>query len=219
MCFSPIISLITAIIEFVVAGYILINYRTKTSKFWAIFIIVLGIYQLTEFLMCYFGPVFARLGFVTYTILPVLGLHFFIILSRKKLSPIIFYIPWVIFSIIALFAPNFVISESCTLIFENIRTLFFNFQENVIFTIIYLSYYFGFIFITSLIAFNCIKKEKDKKIKKTYSLAILAVMISLIAALILIIIFPTLGIMFPSIYCEFAIVSTIFAIIVVRQEK
>jgi hypothetical protein len=223
MCFSPVISLITAIVEFAVAGYILTNYKTKTSKLWALFIIVLGIYQLTEFLMCNFGTFFARIGFIAYTILPALGLHFFIILSKRtskrKFTRVIFYIPWIIFSTVALFAPNFIISKSCTLIFENVRTLFFNFQENIILTILYLSYYFGFIFFASLMAFRDIKKEKNKLIKKNYGLAVLAIMISLIAALILIIIFPFLGVMFPSVYCEFAVVFTIFAIIAVRLEK
>ena len=89
MCFTPAISLTTALIEFIIATFILVKYkRYVVPVFFAILVYVLGIYQFTEFMLCTTNNAFlwAKLGFITYTFLPAIGLHFAFRLTKKVRS-------------------------------------------------------------------------------------------------------------------------------------
>jgi hypothetical protein len=219
MCFSPIVSLTTAVIEFIIGTYILSKFKTKSSKYWAFFIYLLGLFQLTEILMCSYGEIYARIGFIIISVLPASGLHFFIKMSRKRFNGLYLYMPWTIISIFALFHPHFVLNNSCNLIFDTVKTIFMDFSSNIILSILFYSYYFGFILLCGIIGYIKIKEQKSKKEKQKYKLLVYSILSSLIPALLLVIIFPSFGIMFPSIYCEFAVLFTIFAILYLRIEE
>src|SRR3989339_861921 len=114
MCFTPIISLSTAIIEFLVGTFILIRYRnTLVSVFSAIFVYVLGLYQFTEFMLCTTNNphLWAAIGFATYTFLPTIGLHFVLRLTKRKFNKYILYTPAIIFALIAILRSDFVLGK------------------------------------------------------------------------------------------------------------
>lgn len=216
MCFTPIVSLSTAIFEFVVAFIILIIFRqSKISKYFSIFIILLGCYQLTEYFLCTtLYPIFwAKIGFVIYTFLPILAFDFVVKISNIKFPAKVLYLLPLIFSSIALLNKNFIITSQCTNLFVLVESTFFNFS-NILFPILYLIYYFVTIFVICYLIFKYYFSINTKYHKFISILILLSIIISLFGAIIFIILYPALSIMFPSIYCWFALIFSICGIIV-----
>lgn len=143
MCFTPLVSIITAITEFCIAGYLF--YRIKDRKLYplAFFVLFLGLYQFTEFMLCTSSSqvIWARIGFAVYTFMPMLLAHFFFNLCRKKLNLYTYFIP-VFFSLLALFYPGFISYTSCNMLSVSVQSLIFN--ENSFLMLIYLLYYIIF---------------------------------------------------------------------------
>lgn len=216
MCFTPIASLITAIFEFVVSIFLILCFRnSQVSKYFAIFVFMLGFYQLTEYLLCTTLDPFlwAKIGFITYTFLPALAFHFVFVLMNKKFSFWILYILPIFFSIIALLNTHFIITSQCTNMFVLVKSTFFNFS-NILLPILYYIYYFGIIIV---ICYSLIRYyfTKNKKVQKIITLLVLfSIISSLLATIIFIISFPAFSIKFPSVYCWFAFVFSICGIIV-----
>lgn len=215
MCFTPFISLTTAIIEFAVATFILIKYKKYfVPVFSAILIYVLGFYQFTEFMLCSSGNPFlwAKIGFITYTFLPAIGLHFILRLAKnKKYNKLIYLVP-IFFAIITIITPNFIIKASCSKVFVIVQNVLASQNYANLFPF-YLIYYVGSILIIGIILLALIKKERNKLDKKIEELWFIAVLITILIPIILILIIPALEIKFPSIYCEFALLFTITALI------
>lgn len=225
MCFTPFISLTTAIIEFAVATFILIKYKKYlVPVFSAILIYVLGFYQFTEFMLCSSSNPFlwAKIGFITYTFLPAIGLHFILRLAKnKKYNKLIYLIP-IFFAIMAIITSNFITKASCSKVFVIVQNVLASQNYTNLFPL-YLIYYVGSILIMVIILLTLIKKERNKLDKKIEGLWLMAVLIATLIPIILIFILPALKIKFPSIYCEFALLFTIAALIssdlYVRKKK
>ncbi len=218
MCFTPIISLTTAILEFIVATFILIYFkRTTFVKFSVIFIYVLGFYQFTEFMLCTSGNEFlwAKMGFITYTFLPAIGLHFALTFDKKKYKLSYIYLLPILISIFAFLNQNFILTASCDSIFVIVQTMFFSFKNfnSILLFILYVSYYFGFILVVSYILIKKRYKTKNKKTKIISLIGFLSAITTLTLPLIMVIILPSFRIQFPSVYCEFAVLFTIFAVV------
>lgn len=222
MCFTPIISLTTAIIEFFIATFILIFYRKYLiNKFFITLIYFLGLYQFTEFMLCISNnpALWAKIGFISYTFLPAIVVYYilkYIGKKDKKYFIAVYLIP-IFFSILALTMSNFISRAECS--------QFFVIGQNMLYSIspflsaIYGLYYYGSIILSSILILKKIFKEKNK-IKRKIDISIfLAILISLVPALILIIILPSIFPMFPSIYCEFAILFSIAALVAAKQNN
>ena len=182
----------------------------------AILIYILGIYQFTEFMLCTSNVfLWAKLGFITYTFLPAIGLHILLKLAGNKKYNWLVYILPLFFSFWAIFKSNFIIYASCSSVFVTINNVFAS-QGYSLLSKGYLVYYFGFILAMILLAFIWIKKEKDKPTKKLAILLGSAMIITLTLPLILIFILPSLKIQFPSVYCQFALLFTIAALIGIK---
>ncbi|NTW61915.1 hypothetical protein HGB25_00665 [Candidatus Saccharibacteria bacterium] len=88
-CFSPPVMLATFIIEFSFAIYTLWRYKIDTVSRLAVSVLVaLGVFQLAEYMVC--GGLgltnidWARIGYVSITLLPALGIHMLSALAGKK---------------------------------------------------------------------------------------------------------------------------------------
>ena len=212
MCFTPIVSLSTAIFEFVVATAILVFCRKSLiNRFFPLLIYILGFYQFTEFMLCTSNyPFFwAKIGFITYSFLPAVGLHFIMKLTNRKCNYITIYMIPVIFSLMAFLKPDFIISSVCTTFFVIvIKDLF-----NSLFSYIYGAYYFGFILLFCYFLLKSFNKEKDQLKRKSYAIIFAATLITLLPAVVIFIIFPAFKFIFPSVYCEFAVLFTVAALI------
>ncbi len=210
MCFTPFVSLLTAIIEFAVATIILIKYKNYlVPAFSAILIYSLGIYQITEFMLCLTNNPFlwAKLGFITYTFLPAIWMHFalrFLKKPKNKFYIKLIYFPPIVFSIIALLKDNFITGASCERVFVIVKTIF---VDSTFYEIsnLYLIYYFGYILFILILFIKAIKTDKNDLNQKINKLWAVAGTITILLPVLLILILPSLSIQFPSIYCEFSL--------------
>ena len=210
MCFTPAISLSTAIFEFAVATFILFYFRKATlHKSVVIFLYVLGLYQLTEFFLCTTSNPFlwAKIGFITYSFLPALGLYYALDYLRKKVYLIPIFLVPVAITIFVLIKTNFVSMAACGNFFVTTRNIFMGHWLGVV----YLVYYFGFVVLIAVfLVLHAIKKQGTKR--RIDIIVLIALVLSLLPPIVLIFILPSLKIMFPSIYCEFAVLFA-FAIL------
>jgi hypothetical protein len=85
-CFSPPVMLLTFIIEFALAIYILFTAKLKASSTLIILIlIVLGIFQLAEYQVCSNRSlIWMKMGYVAITLLPSLGMHLINLIIKKS---------------------------------------------------------------------------------------------------------------------------------------
>lgn len=88
-CFSPPVMLATFVIEFVLAIYVVWRYKMNLlTRLVTALLICLGLFQLAEFMIC--GGLglntadWSRLGYISITLLPALGLHIVSVLSGRR---------------------------------------------------------------------------------------------------------------------------------------
>src|SRR3989344_2013819 len=218
MCFTPIVSITIAIVEFILVATLLLFFpRTKLRNFFAIFIVVLGFYQFSEYMLCSSGNGFlwAIIGIITYSFLPALGLHAVLRIFNKKLGLLWVYIVPVAVSAAAIFIPGFVIRAECEEFFIYVSTIM-TLRDSLVHTIpylIYLLYYAGFIIISCFIIYKHYAFEKNHIKRKIELVEIFGVVSMTVPAFILIVIFPTFSLRFQSVLCEFAIFVAIAAFV------
>jgi len=223
MCFTPQISLLTALIEFLTGAYIYLTAkRTAAVKILVIFIYCLGFYQFSEFMLCSTEQkmLWAKIGFLAYHLLPALGLNFVLNITRSKpkawLTALV-YLPTILFGIFALLAPNFIAEASCGTFSVTIKHLFYREIGGIILMAIYWWYYFGYIAISSILLILALNRTREKEWRNIYLYALLAILFSLLPAFIFIMVSPSLKIVFPSIYCHFALLFALLALVGVRK--
>lgn len=227
MCFTPYISLSTFVIEFLLAIFFLLkNPKDKLNRIVALLSLLLGIYQLNEFLICTTQiNIFTRLAMITTSILPAIGITYALIMWRKKLSyywHLLIYSPVVFFIVMFSMPLYYSTSASCGSVFVKYPSL-------GLLGDFYSIYYFGYI-IASLILFYIagnfdashkiisqkIKSSKDYKYYKgLLSLGALGMLIFTVPTYIFLQFLPSLSIKFPSVLCEFALLLAIELIIVI----
>ena len=217
MCFAPQISILTAVVEWALALIILLRFK-KSAVAWfsSVFIFLLGLYQFTEFMMCKTANplLWAHIGFLTYTFLPAIGMHYALMLTRKKSKILACYVPPVLFSVLSLLAGGFVQGSACHSVFVSTQLQFFDPVIHRVIMPIYEVYYFGLILLASFMAWKEMRKEKDELRRKTIAVALLGTWLATLPAFIFIILLPSFSIQFPSVYCEFALLMAITAFIV-----
>lgn len=94
MCFSPPVMLATFLIEFGLVFYTLWRYKMTTlTRLAAVFLACLGIFQLSEYMLCGglgLGHIeWVKLGFIAITLLPALGLHITATIAKASAKPLI----------------------------------------------------------------------------------------------------------------------------------
>ncbi len=187
MCFTPTISLTTAIIEFLVVIYLIKRIKDKSLRALPWIILILGLYQLTEFFLCTTNnQIWPKLGFIMYTFLPILLMQLFYDLSNKKLNKLTYLVP-LTYAAIALFYPGFNISATCETFFLNIKNLFLWGNKALLW--IYILYYGLFPLYGAYVFINNkskINEENNQKIRICYMLIPVAL---ILAQAILIIMF------------------------------
>ncbi len=93
--------------------------KSTVRNFFAIFIILLGIHQFTEFMLCTSSnPIaWATVGIINYSFLPAIALHGTLkFVGRKANLPVIYAVP-IATAVIAVITPNFVTKAACNTIF------------------------------------------------------------------------------------------------------
>jgi hypothetical protein len=205
MCFIPIVSLSTFIVEFIIATFILAYFKKSSLRnSTAILIYFLGLYQLAEYFLCTTTIPFmwGKIAFIAYSFLPAIGLKItFDYLKKKSNIFILFIIPF-LFTLLALFKENFVTGATCEKFLVVIVTVFSD-NFNTLFKLIYGFYYFGFI----LLIFYLLYKQNKKNKKITFWLNS-TFLVGLFPAIVFLFIFPSIYYKFPSVYCHFSILTS-----------
>ncbi len=223
MCFSPKVSLATALIEFAVAAYIYLRYRAnKLVRFTVAFLLLLGGYQFAEFMVCTTGnaDLWGRIGFISYNFLPAVGLYFALDYGKWTKRGWIALLPSIAFAAVAVFAQPFIQSSECFEVFVFIKTILYESVSDLFWpTILYFIYYFGYILLTCILLSISVMNERKKSRKKVMLIFMWAILLSILPAFILLIFIPAWGWLFPSIYCQFALLFAIFAIVGIHMNE
>lgn len=87
-CFSPLVMIITCVIEFGLLFYTLYRYKmTAISRVALATLALLGIFQMSEFAVCGTDAntvaTWSRVGFIAITLLPPLGIHLISLISKR----------------------------------------------------------------------------------------------------------------------------------------
>lgn len=219
MCFAPWVSLTTALIEWCVAFFVLTFHKhSKLHRFVALFLIILGLYQFSEFLLCTFSSVFwAHIGFVIYTILPAAGLHLVFVSDKKDYWIWPIYILPAFFIFYSFWVPIFIQSAQCSSVFIQTSYTFFS-SENLLASVIYWLYYGLYVAFATYVGFDRILRS-DLKHRVIFSLLAIASILSILGSFVFIVFFPQYGLQFPSIYCQFALLFSLLAMVALLLEK
>ena len=114
-CFTPLATLVTFVVEIIFAIYVFLKYKSGPFARVAILILVfLGLFQLSEYLICKtnHNELFTKIGYISITLLPPLGINLVELATGKKMFSKISYAFAGIFSIIIIFVPVFM-STAC----------------------------------------------------------------------------------------------------------
>lgn len=222
MCFTPKISLATALVEFFSAIFIFYRYpKSKLMPFFLVILIFLGIYQLSEFFLCLEGDIqnWGKLGFIAYTLIPAFVLFSVASDNVFKKKYLLFFLPALLFIFIAVFDKEFVSYGACSTLFVTIRNRFLDYDNHYLSSTLFADYYGVYIALTCIFILRKIKKSQSRKEKFIYILMMATIPLVIIPPLIFIIIFPSFFVSFPSIYCQFSMLITLTALIGLYQEK
>lgn len=212
MCFAPYISLSTFIIEFLLAIYFLLrNPKDKLNQIIALLSLMLGIYQLNEFLICVTGAnIFTRLAMITTALLPSIGISYALIMWRKKLKwywHTLIYTPAIFF--IVMFSMPFYYKTNA---FCN--SVFIQYPNIGLMSDFYGLYYTIYVVGTGVL-FYLASNNKSKKERILLRLGMLSMLIFTVPTFIFLQFLPSLNNSFPSVLCEFALLLAIELIIVI----
>lgn len=215
MCFTPAVSLTTALIEWVLAVIVLYKFRKSIlAPYFACVLFLLGFYQFTEFMLCMtsHAELWGTAAFIGYTFLPALGLAAVLAYTKRKVvhNELIYVLP-VVFAFAALIVRPFIVQGKCETIFVTILTVF---SQNAA-GFIYTAYYIGFIILMAYFASVGLNRTKDKNRRKVCLALIASVLLMTIPTILVVAIFPALSIRAASILCHFALLTAVASFIAV----
>lgn len=204
-CFTPLVSLATFFIEILLALFVLYRYGfNKFSRIAILILVLLGVFQLTEYMMCVGGnaQLWSKIGTSAIAILPVSALHLTTMLTRKSVWTEIGYILG--FLIVgAIFFLEVPILPQCT---GNFVELKFSTTFDILFNL----YYALFLFIALEMIIRTWRSHKGNNSQLFWALMIYT---SFLVPTALVYIFITVsrsGI--PSIMCGFAVIGAIILV-------
>lgn len=86
-CFTPLVSLSTFFIEILLAIYVIFKYKqTRFNRLAVIIIVLLGTFQLSEYMLCTTDDqlLWAKIGTASIALLPAMGLHLISLIAGKS---------------------------------------------------------------------------------------------------------------------------------------
>ena len=224
MCYTPPVSFATAFIEFVLAIYMRVRYgKTRMVKFGSALLLLLGSYQFSEFLLCTtpFSELWTKWGFVSYSFLPAVGLHYVLFQLRRKITTthlaFIYFVP--VLALLASLAPDVIVTQSwCNTVF--ITAHIFPATDYGLLTFwIYSAYYAGFIIAASVMSINAFIATRKTKARMQYVYFPLGITLMTVPTFLFLIVFPHFGFRFPSILCHFGLLLAACLFAGVRNDE
>ena len=210
MCFSPPVMLATFLIEFGLLFYVLWRYQLTTlTRLITVFIASLGTFQLSEYMLCGglgLGHIeWVKLGFISITLLPVLGLHITATIAKVSVRPLLY----VAYASAAAFVAYFALIGGADIIREcapNYAIL----QLGETASFVYGAYYYGWLLATIALASFWARQKPKKATILRWMVAGYAVFI--IPTSLANLIDPSTILAIPSIMCGFAVLCAIILV-------
>lgn len=206
-CFTPEVMLLTFVTEMILALYTFIKYRTsKFGRAVVLTLILLATFQIAEFGICRgTNPlIWAKIGFVAITLLPVLGLYLIYLLDRKAHFLRLGYVFAAGFLMFFIFVPNSIQGAACGgnyVIFSGPQGLY----------MLWGSYYFGFLLLAVWeLLDRMLTLSKKEKVKKLFFWFIIGYLSFILPLAVLYFLFESVRGGITSVMCGFAI---LFALI------
>lgn len=208
-CFSPPVMLATLTIEFTLAIYSFIRYKmTPISRLIVGILVGLATFQMAEYHVCTgagsAASAWSRLGFITITVLPALGLHLMQVLANQRSAKLVYgtYLAMLGFMAYFLVAPVFS-GYQCTG-----NYVIFQFSERV--TGLYSLYYFGLLFMGLGLGWHwrdVLKRQAKQKQSQLQAISGLMVgyLVFLVPVAVVNVIRPKTQEGIPSLMCGFAV--------------
>lgn len=207
MCFSPPVMLATFLIEFGLLFYVLWRYQLTTlTRLITIFLACLGTFQLSEYMLCGglgLGHVeWVKLGFISITLLPVLGLHITATIAKVSIRPLLY----LAYASAAAFVAYFALSGGSAIVREcapNYAIL----ELGTAASFVYGAFYYGWLLVTiALASYWARKTPKRAKVLRWMVAGYAAFIIPTSFANL---IDPSTIVAIPSIMCGFAVLCAI----------
>ena len=202
-CFSPMVMIVTFIIEIVLAIYSFIKSReSKSDAAIVITLVFLAIFQLSEYQICEGENLllWSRIGLVAITFLPVLGIYLITKLNKKSYLLQIGSIIAIAFAVLFVLGPNSVENATC-----GGNYIIFDIDSAI--TGFYGYYYFGFLLLGIWESLKGIKSEENRnKVKSALKWLIIGYLSFILPMTFVYIIIPATRVAVESIMCGFAVV-------------
>lgn len=212
-CFTPLVSLSTFVIEFCFALYVLVKYKPTTFSMLCVTVLLcLGLFQLSEFLICTtpYVDLSIKLGYVAITLLPALGLHLISTLTHRwKFIVFLSYIYAAFLILVIIFVPMVAFLATC-------NPNYVGYASNSIFSFFHWLYYAIFMVVgILLLTYAVIKRIGDRKEEKWM---IMSYFVFIIPSLILLYANVIGHVALPSVMCGFAILTAcIFVFVIIPR--
>lgn len=208
-CFSPPVMLATFFIEIFGAIYTIIRYKMDRVGLLVVAILVfLGVFQLAEYMICEViglpGLTWSRIGYMSITMLPPLGISLVMALAGKKSlkGQVALYSFAAAFVFFFLVVNNSITGQVCHgnyVIFETMPgSMYF-----------YTAYYYGLLALGVYLSMKWRAQTKNKKTKKALLALAVGYMVFVIPTTAVNLIDPSTVGAIPSIMCGFAVLLAI----------
>lgn len=208
--------LLTFLFEFAAAGYILWRYKmTKLVRLVAVMLIALGTFQISEYLICgglgVSGTDWAKLGYLSITVLPPLGIHIITVLAGKDAK-------WLVsagYATMAAFMLYFALLPGAVNIAE-CRPNYAVFSMHDTSAYIYTLYYYGWLAVGAGLAWFWSRENKQSTALAWLTGGYLAFMVPTTTANL---VDPSTIAGIPSIMCGFAVLLAIILVLFVMPNS
>jgi len=204
-CFSPLIMIITFVIEILMALYTFIQSRKHKSDLGIVFLLIfLGLFQLSEYLICRnCSPLlWGRIGIFAITFLPVLGIYIIAKMNNNSKFLKLAVASSVAFALYFVLAPNSISDVTCSG-----NYIIFDIKSSI--HALYGYYYFGFLILGIWEANRSIKTNKSKALKTAFKWLIVGYLSFILPLTAVYILIPITRAAIASVMCGFAVVFAI----------
>ncbi len=209
-CFSPAVMMGTFLIEIALFAYVLLRYKfTRNIRLIASLLLFLGLFQLAEYGVCaglftLSGEAWSRIGFVSISMLPVLGLHLSLSIANRPKHWLIgpAYISLLMFIGWFMLAPDAFSGYAC-------QGNYVIFQLNATAGIIYSLYYYIWLLVglgVSLFYAGLLCGKRKPQDAKALTLQVVGYLSFMIPTAMITTVFPDAVPGVPSIMCGFALI-------------
>lgn len=204
--------LLTFLFEFGAAFYILWRYKMDTlTRLIVTMLLALGTFQLAEYMICgglgLETPEWSRLGYISITLLPALGIHIIATLAGKKAPVLIYtaYATMVAFALYFALTPGILNTHEC-------RPNYAVFNLDQVSVQLYGLYYYGWLVAGVLLTAFWSGGSKNATALKALCAGYLLFMVPTVAITQM---HPTTTAGIPSIMCGFAVLLAVVMVTVV----